>query len=107
MSFHVYMLRCSDRALYAGHTDDLESRVQAHQDGSIQGFTSSRRPIALVWSQEFGARLEAIQAERQIKGWSRAKKLALIKSDWKEIQLLALRHSKPSEPSDTKGATDC
>ena len=106
MSFYVYMLRCADRAFYVGHTDNLEVRLQGHQDGSFSGFTSSRRPVVLVFSEEFGTRIEALQAERQIKGWSRAKKLALISGDWKEIQLLSLRRKKPAGPHDENGPTD-
>lgn len=54
---------------------------------------ATRLPVTLVWSDEFPSRYEALQAERQIKGWSRAKKLALIRGDWKLISALA-RNSK-------------
>ena len=85
------MLRCSDGTYYTGHTDDLDARVGAHQSGLVDGYTQSRLPVELVWSQEFGERDEAFQAERQIKGWSRAKKEALIKGDWDSISRLASR----------------
>nr|WP_237751667.1 hypothetical protein [Sphingobium sp. DC-2] len=55
----------------------------------MPGHTQNRRPIKLVWSQQFGARMEALEAERQSKGWRRAKKLALIREDWKLISSLA------------------
>ncbi|HJT41764.1 MAG TPA: GIY-YIG nuclease family protein [Sphingobium sp.] len=83
------MLHCADRSFYIGHTDDLQTRVAQHETGAIPGYTQNRRPIKLVWSQEFGTRMEALEAERQIKGWSRAKKLALIREDWKRISTLA------------------
>ena len=86
MSFWAYMLHCADRSFYVGHTDDLDARLSAHQSASIPGYTSTRLPVTLVWSSEFPTRYEAIQAERQIKGWSRAKKLALIRGDWKPDQ---------------------
>jgi len=95
MSFWAYLLRCADDSYYAGHTDDLERRMQAHIDGTLPGYTSKRRPVRLVWSQEFGTREEALAAERQIKGWNRAKKEALMRGDWKEIQRLAWGTKNP------------
>ena len=89
MSFYAYMLRCSDSSNYVGHTDDLEARILAHQSGLIPGYTQKRRPVQLVWQQDFPERDQAFAAERQIKGWSRAKKEALIKGDWDAIQLLS------------------
>ena len=89
MSFWAYMLRCADGSYYVGHSDDLESRIAGHNSGLIQGYTQARRPVHLVWSQEFAERDEAFRAERQIKGWSRAKKEALIRGDWGGVQVLA------------------
>ncbi len=80
------MLHCVDDSYYVGHTDDLEQRIGAHHAGTLGGYTATRRPLTLVWSQEFVTREEALAAERQIKGWNRAKKAALIHGDWKEIQ---------------------
>ncbi len=87
--FYLYMLRCQDASLYVGHTDDLEKRVEEHQDGTYGGYTSSRRPVQLVWCDEFQSRDEAIQRELQIKGWSRKKKEALIDGDWDRVSRLA------------------
>ncbi|MFX7922675.1 GIY-YIG nuclease family protein, partial [Acinetobacter baumannii] len=84
----TYMLHCRGGAYYVGHTDDLDHRIAQHHTGSIPGFTSSRLPVALIWSQEFATRIEALDAERQIKGWSRAKKMALIRSDWDDVARL-------------------
>lgn len=89
MSFVAYMLKCADGTYYVGHSEDLTSRIAAHQAGAIAGYTSSRLPVELVWSQEFTTRDEALAAERQIKGWSRVKKEALIAGDWDGIQLLS------------------
>ncbi len=89
MGFWAYMLHCADRSFYVGHTDDLEKRIAAHQHGHIAGYTSTRLPVKLVWSEEFPTRYEALQAERRIKGWSRAKKLALTRGDWELISALA------------------
>jgi predicted GIY-YIG superfamily endonuclease len=75
------MLHCRGGKFYTGHTDDLERRIGEHQSGLVKGFTSDKFPVELVWSQDFPTRYEALSAERQIKGWSRAKKLALIRGD--------------------------
>ena len=64
---YVYMLRCSDGSYYVGHTNDLEHRLAAHERGSIEGYTLSRRPVELVFSDQFFRRLEAFHRERQIK----------------------------------------
>ncbi len=89
MDFYAYLLRCSDGSYYAGHTDDLDQRMAYHQAGSLGGYTARRRPVELVWSETFPSRDEALAAERQIKGWSRAKKEALITGDWQRISVLA------------------
>ena len=89
MAFYTYMLRCNDGSFYIGHTDDLELRIAQHQSGVFGGYTAVRRPISLVWSDQFATRDEAFQAERKLKGWSRAKKQALIDGDWDRISLLA------------------
>jgi len=103
MSFYAYMLRCSDGSYYVGHTDDLDARIATHQAGLLSGYTQKRRPVQLVWHQEFAERDQAFAAERQIKGWSRAKKEALIRGDWDAIQLLSrklfLRSSFDTPPS--------
>jgi len=82
MSFYTYLLKCADGSYYAGHTDDLDARISQHQRGEIEGYTHKRRPVTLVWSETFPTRDEAFAAERRIKGWSRAKKEALIAGDW-------------------------
>ena len=87
--YWTYLLRCADGTFYAGHTDDLERRLAAHQQGVFVGYTRSRRPVMLVWAEEFTTRDDAFRRERQIKGWSRAKKLALIAGEWDALQDLA------------------
>ena len=103
MSFWCYMLRCADGSYYVGHTDDLEDRFGAHQSGLIDGYTQNRRPVRLVWQQEFAERDEAFRAERQIKGWSRAKKEALIRGDWDGVRVMSrfLRSSFDTPPTAT------
>ena len=89
MSFYAYMLRCSDGSYYVGHTDNLDARIGAHHSGLLPGYTQKRRPVQSVWHQEFPERDQAFAAERQIKGWSRPKKEALIGGDWEAVQLLS------------------
>jgi putative endonuclease len=79
--------------------DDLWKRIAEHETGAYQGYTSSRRPVQLVWSEHFDRITDAIAVERKIKGWSRAKKVALIKGDWTKIKLLAKRRDGRANPS--------
>ena len=83
------MLHCNGGALYIGHSDNLEHRIAQHMQGAIPGFTADRLPVKLIWSESFSTRIEALEMERRIKGWSRAKKLALVRGDWAEISRLA------------------
>ncbi|MBY9065089.1 GIY-YIG nuclease family protein [Sphingomonas yunnanensis] len=99
MSFFAYLLRCADGSYYAGHTDDLEGRIAQHQTGELPSCTRERRPVTLVWSQDFPGRDEALAAEQQIKGWSRAKKEALIAGDWQSIRRLGRRSVLRDEAS--------
>jgi predicted GIY-YIG superfamily endonuclease len=84
--FTVYVLECGDGSYYTGMTASLERRFSDHQNGvDPKAYTFSRRPVKLVWSQSFASEHEAFKTERQIKGWSRVKKEALIQKDWEEI----------------------
>jgi putative endonuclease len=75
---HLYILRCADGSYYVGTTrKSAEERISEHNAGLHGGYTSTRRPVALVFAQHFEIITDAIAAERQIKGWSRAKKEAL------------------------------
>ena len=89
MAFYAYILLCADGSYYAGHTDHLENRIADHQYGRFGGYTAKRRPVRLVWSENFPTRYEALSIERQIKSWSRAKKQALIEGDWALLSRLA------------------
>ncbi len=99
--FFVYLLNCADRSYYCGHTDDIETRMQQH-DVSESGYVSTRKPFNLVWQGEFETREGAIAFEQQIKGWSRAKKEALIAGDWDRIQELA-KSKKSVRPEPVEG----
>ena len=91
MASWAYMLRCADGSFYVGCTTDLDGRIAHHEAGTFGGYTSTRRPVEVVWSEEFQSLHDAIDAERRIKGWSRAKKSALIAGDYPTISRLASR----------------
>ena len=90
MPFWTYILRCADGSYYTGHTDDLEARIAHHHNGTYQGYTHDRRPLELVWAEEFSSRSEALANELKIKPWSRAKKEALIAQDWDKLSYFAM-----------------
>ncbi len=95
MGAYVYMLKCADGSYYVGSAtgEDLSKRIAEHEAGAFAGYTSSRRPVQLVWSECFDRITDAIAAERQLKGWSRAKKEALVRGDWNLIRRLAKRRA--------------
>ena len=90
MDAYVYIVRCIDGRYYVGSTrSNLEQRIAQHNAGTFGGFTSSRRPVQLVYQQEFDNIVDAIAMERRLKGWSRAKKEALMRGDFEALKLLA------------------
>ena len=89
MAFWVYVLECADGSYYVGHTDNPERRVAQHDSGEVPGYTTNRRPVRLKWSETLATREEALAAEFRIKGWSRAKKEALMVGDWARVSQLA------------------
>jgi predicted GIY-YIG superfamily endonuclease len=103
LAFWTYILHCRGGAYYTGHTEDLERRIGEHQFGALPGFTADRLPVALVWSAEFPTRYEALSMERRIKGWTRAKKMALIRGDFDAISILARSKNGPSTSSGRTG----
>jgi len=83
---YVYILKCFDKTYYVGVTNNLDRRFQEHQEGiNHQAYTHSRRPVELVWNQLFSNPDEAIQFEKKIKKWSRAKKKALISGEYDDL----------------------
>ena len=105
VAFWCYILRCADGKYYTGHTDDFERRMAEHQHGGHCGFTSRRRPVQLVWSQDFPTRYEALSAELQVKKWARGKKEALIAGNWTLLSFLARPpRERVSTSLDTNGA---
>jgi len=89
-TYWVYMLLCSDESFYTGVTNNVGLRLDQHNQGIDRNcYTFTRRPVALVHCAEFRYIDQAIDWEKQLKGWSRKKKLALIENDWARISELA------------------
>ena len=85
-TYFVYILECSDKSYYTGISSNLEKRLGEHTFGvNEDAYTFARRPVELKWYEEFQDVNQAIAVEKQIKGWSRRKKLALIERDWDKL----------------------
>lgn len=77
---YVYIVECADGTLYTGWTNDLKKRLSAHNSGSASKYTRNRRPVTMVYSEEFATREEAMSREARIKSLTRAQKIELINS---------------------------
>ncbi|OIQ35520.1 MAG: hypothetical protein BM563_11950 [Bacteroidetes bacterium MedPE-SWsnd-G1] len=93
--YFVYIVECSDTSFYIGITSDLERRIYEHNVGKIKdSYTFKRRPVKLKWLEQFTDPKEAIRVEKQLKGWSRRKKIALINEDWEKLVLYSKNYSQ-------------
>ena len=98
----LYILRCADGSFYIGITrTTLEIRVAQHNAGTLGGYTATRRPVTLVYSEWFDRITDAIENERKLKKWSRAKKEAFIRSDYGALHRLSARRSPHSSTQPT------
>ncbi len=88
--FYIYILKCSDGSFYTGSTQTLDLRIAQHQQAYFSDcYTAKRLPCELVYQASFDSRKQSLSIARQIKGWSRQKKKALINDDWMEIARLS------------------
>ena len=95
MKIFVYIVECIDGSYYTGVTNDIERRISEHNAGlDSDSFTYSRRPVVVRYIQEFDQPEQAIRAEKQIKGWSRAKKEALIQGRFDDLVRLSQARNK-------------
>jgi predicted GIY-YIG superfamily endonuclease len=108
MPYRVYILLCSDGSYYTGSAADVEKRVWQHQEGiSKEAYTYTRRPVKLVWcSEEVDRYSDALRFERQIKGWSRAKKEALIRNDFDAIHQIVTDERERREKKKAEQSTN-
>lgn len=89
-NYFVYILECADGSYYVGVTNDLEIRIEQHNSGyDPKSYTFTRRPVVLRYYQRFNLIEQAIEFEKQLKGWSRKKKEALFNEDWDEVKRLS------------------
>jgi putative endonuclease len=97
MKGYMYILLCSNGHYYTGSTIDLEKRIKEHQNGEGANFTKKYLPVQLIYFEEFQRIDEAFHREKQVQGWSRRKKEALIKGETNLLNKLSLakRDSKP------------
>ncbi|HUI34462.1 MAG TPA: GIY-YIG nuclease family protein [Stellaceae bacterium] len=92
---YLYILRCADGSYYVGTTTSgLDRRFAEHQAGAFDGYTTTRRPVALVFHQYFPRLEDAAAAERQVKGWRREKKEALMRGDFALLPALSRRGTR-------------
>jgi putative endonuclease len=91
----VYIARCADGTLYVGHTDDLSARERVHNQGHGARHTAARRPVRIVYSEQFTSIEEAVARERQLKGWTVTKKEALLAGETARLQGISKRARKP------------
>jgi len=89
MAWRVYILCCANGSYYVGHTHDLETRLETHQEGKGSAHTAKYRPVTLVYSEKAADKTSAVRRERQLKKWSHAKKEALIRGDVQRLKRLA------------------
>jgi putative endonuclease len=91
----LYILRCADGSFYIGTTRTaLEIRIAQHNAGTLGGYTATRRPVTLAFSQWFDRITDAIENERKLKKWSRAKKEAFMRGDFTALKELSARRSR-------------
>ena len=96
-NYYVYIVECRDGLYYTGLTNDLERRISEHNEGLNQNcFTFKRRPVVLKYHEHFYNIVDAIEWEKQLKGWSRKKKEALFRGNYEEIKKLAKSKNNPS-----------
>ena len=88
----VYILRCRDESYYTGVTNDLTKRLYEHETGIVKGYTSSRRPVSLIWNSDELDIQDAILLEKRIKGWGRKKKEAFMRGNMQTLIGLSIAY---------------
>jgi putative endonuclease len=92
--YYVYILKCSDGSYYTGITNNVEKRLAEHNsDNATTSYTYKRRPVELVYCLQFNDVKQAIELEKQIKGWTRRKKEALINEDWEKLKFYSKNYT--------------
>lgn len=81
--YYIYIAECGDGTLYTGYTVNLEKRIQAHNEGKGAKYTRGRAPIVLKYYEEFYSKIDAMKRESEIKKYTKAKKVNLIRNFYK------------------------
>ena len=89
---HVYIVRCRDESYYVGVANDIQNRIEQHNQGLVEGYTSTRLPVVLLYYESYQSPEQAIAREKQLKGWSRKKKEALISGELDVLRELSNCH---------------
>jgi putative endonuclease len=102
-TYTVYILKCADNSYYTGVTNDIDRRLYEHDNAiNINCYTAERRPLALVFCEHFEDINDAISFEKQVKGWSRKKKEAIINNNWDKLKALSICKNITSHTNFTK-----
>lgn len=91
---YVYILECADLSFYVGSTWDIARRLAQHNSGEGARYTATRRPVRLVYLEQLDRIDEAYAREKQVQGWSRAKRIALIEGRWNDLPALSASRSR-------------
>ncbi len=104
-TYFVYILKCSDDSFYTGITNNLERRLIEHKTKKSFSYTYKRQPLELVWYLGCTKPDEAIKIEKQIKGWSRRKKQALISENWNDLIKFSKNYTEYGNPIEKASST--
>jgi putative endonuclease len=102
---HMYILKCADGSFYTGSTLSLDKRLLEHENGMGSNHTSKRLPVELVYCEEYDSVEDAFYREKQVQGWSRVKKMALIKENYKKLPELSRNYTQFGSLASTSSAT--
>ncbi len=94
----MYDLRCRDNSFYVGSTRNLERRLEEHALGAVPSYTSSRLPVELVYAEEYDRIDDAYAREKQVQGWSRRKREALMAGEFDQLPRLSSRARERETP---------
>ena len=98
--FYVYILKCSDDSFYIGVTNNINRRLLEHNGNkNLFAYTFKRKPVKLIWFEQFTTPNEAISREKKLKGWSRKKKIALINKNWTDLMKLSKNYKENKSSS--------
>lgn len=100
----MYILKCGDGSYYTGSTFNLEKRLEEHKNPKLCAkYTKARQPVELVYHEDFERVEDAFKCEKQVQGWSRSKKEALIKGEFNKLPLLSASKTGVSVPEPVEG----